>query len=308
MKKRRFYFFLVVFLFLLVEVSVYYFLNQNVDGVDKNLKERGIETIEKLYLNGYLGVLFGFKYSGNINWIILPLFVIYLIQKRFQISRVGGGMFLFLLLSMLLIGLKGYFNARYQYTLVLVIICLIMYLLWELRGILDNVSFRVIIGILVLFSFFNMSFELMGNRVKEKFNMVFGSSIKNNDFNNSSLNNFDTIEVDNLLEYIESISTNKYFLVNNLPDFYYYTSKKGYYYWCGNDEYYSEEGIKPLFNQDMEKVYYQLKKMNCKYIYTYKLYFEYNKNFDLFIKKYCVLIAEDRDNRVLYKILDNFKE
>lgn len=314
MKRENKIFISFLIFILLIEYGVYYFLNQQIQDADVNLKAREIETSAKLFLNGYFGALFGFKYSGNINWLIVPIFVLYIIKERFILSRGAWMLFVFLLLCLLLIGVKGFFNPRYQYTIVPTIICLMLILLWDMREYIGITRFKILLVVLISLSCFNIFKELFGERVKEKIKMLFGNHLNRASHvvqttvpsDSSSCNNI--LMTNNLLSYIESMAVESFFLVNNLPDFYYYTNKKGYYYWCGNDEYYSEEGIKPLFNQDMEKVYYQLKKMNCKYIYTYKLYFGYNKNFDLFIRKCCILIAEDRDNRVLYKILDNFKE
>lgn len=299
--------FIFLFLLLVVEIIVYYLIYQTIPNADTSLAAREIETIYKLILNGYLGALFGFKYSGNINWIIVPFLIIYFYEFRNDLLNIIKNQKVVLvafIFTFILISLKGFFNPRYQYTITIILTITLFYLLWKLFYTKQRYFFNLIVVFLLLVSGINFGLQTIGPRFKEKFNKIFNFSNQKKQIDQ----NFNDKELifDNLLLVIDTMNVSEYFLVNNLPDFYYYTNKKGHYYWCGNDEFYSSRGIQSLFDTDN---YEQIKsrlinELNCRYIYTYKLYFNYNSRFDQFIKKYTSLIYTDRDNRMLYKIIE----
>ncbi len=299
---------------------IYRLINQTVPNADKNLQAREIETPVKLWLNGYLGAFFSFNYLGNINWfliLLLPLYVFYVKQQENKYSifyPINKILLMFFFMSFILISLKGFFNHRYQFTLLPFLIFFVFYLHWLLTSLDTSISkwkfsFAIFLVVLVLLNFLN---QMFGDRFNEKLYKTFNIGIKKS-FNTSSIAqneyqfNFEkACHVNNVLHYINYLKTTRYFLVNNLPDFYYRTDKKGYYYWCEDDAFYSEHGIKNLMNSDnMNDIKTKLlKQMNCKYIYTYKIYFNYSEVFDKFVLNNCKLIAYDDDYRMLFEIIE----
>ena len=90
-----------------------------------------IDTSGKKCLNGYLGVLFRFKSLGNINWLAVPLLIWFLVtnkkRERWQLALI----FVWLV-TFLVIVLYGYYNSRYQLTLLPFTAAVVLILMWEL--------------------------------------------------------------------------------------------------------------------------------------------------------------------------------
>lgn len=295
---------LYIVLALIISIVIVYYnyiiINSITPNADTNLAARNIETTAKLILNGYLGSLFGFKFLGNINWLIIPLFIIYmkLIKPIFTASK--KAFILLFILAFGLIAAKGFFNPRYQLTLLPVLIYLVFYFNWCIFEHLNQKILRYVSSIFILlFVFFNFYIEVFGTRFQEKLQTVIKT--ENKPIMNEEQ---DDLYVEDVLVYIENMKTNRYFLINNLPDFYYQTNKKGHYYWCGDDTFYSATGKQSIFNNqsDSDAKEFLLKKMNCKYIYTYKPYANYNNHFDTFIEKNCKLLVRD-ELKLLYEII-----
>jgi len=291
---------------------VYHEIQKTFPDADTNMAARNIESTAKLILNGYLGVFFGFRYLGNINWLVIPLAFIYFQISKPKLEKKHWAMVFFFALSFGLIAAKGFFNPRYQLTLLPFLVLFVFYLTWNIFEKLGNNKLKYLSStILVVFIFYNFNNEVFGERFSKKLKSVFekesietpSNTIENSiaDFENIYAD-FD-LEVDDVLEYIEKMDSKQYFLVNNLPDFYYKTSKKGHYYWCGDDDFYSSEGKKKIFTDrtNLESLEY-LKEINCEYIYTYGSYTNYNKSFDDFVAQNCELIAKDSENKLLYRI------
>jgi hypothetical protein len=70
----------------------------------------------KLWLNGYLGHFFAFAYLGNINWLAIPL-IIFFAWKFKPWTNTQKALLFFYVLALILIGLKGFFNRRYPFTM-----------------------------------------------------------------------------------------------------------------------------------------------------------------------------------------------
>lgn len=308
MKKKYFYLIAGILFCTGITILVYYYIRQTIPHADTNLAARGIETTSKLFLNGYLGILFGFKYSGNINWLIIVLSLVYLkLYGIKSIKKADVAFGVFLVLSFGLISIKGFFNPRYQYTLTLLFVFLVNFLVWKMFHKSDFKIMKIMVVYLFLLVGFNFYLEAVSERFQREFEKIFGDKqkvMKKKKNKSDNVRPPDVLFVNNLLSTIDTMKTENYFLVNNLPDFYYYTHKKGHYYWCGDDNYYSKTGNKKLFNKkdinDIRKTL--VDSMNCQYIYTYKGYFNYNPKFDEFIKKCCKLIIYDKDDRMVYQI------
>lgn len=297
-KKIVLYFIFALLASLLIIYNVYGLINTTNPNADANLVARNIETTAKLILNGYLGALFGFKFLGNVSWLIIPFFVIYLILIKPIFNASQKTFIILFILAFGLIAIKGFFNPRYQLTLLPILIYLVFYLNWSIFEHLNQKVLRYVSSFfLLLFIFFNFYIEVFGARFQKKLQTV----IKTEDITTNTFLN-DSLYVEDVLVYIENMETDDYFLINNLPDFYYYTNKKGHYYWCGDDYFYSATGKVNLFNlQSEEDAKKFLEKINCSYIYTYKPYTNYNNFFDTFIEKNCKLLVHD-ELKLLYEI------
>lgn len=278
---------IVVFIIFLV----YYYTEQSDIYADKKLITRDIDTTAKMWLNGYLGSIFRFKYSGTINWLVIPISIFFILNNKLNnISTEKIAILVFLLLAFTLISIKGFFNYRYQFTLVPVFIFLVFTLVWSIfRSYNKNILYAIAFT-LALFNIGNLLRYAPYKKTIEK--ALFSDfSIKNN--KTKPFISTNTPFVKNIYEYIDTMKTDKLFLVNNLPGFYYYTSKKGLYYWSGSDLLYESTGPKTLFNKKPDSlIIRELKEVyQCQFILTAKSYYGYNESFDQFISKYCKLIC-----------------
>ncbi|MCP4218463.1 MAG: hypothetical protein GY765_27765, partial [bacterium] len=131
--------------------------DKTVGSVDELTAEIG--TPGKRLLNGYLGMFFRFKELGNINWLLFPLALWFFItakkRERFHLAL------LFVYIgSSLLIGYKGYYNSRYQMTLLPFTVTAILLLMWELlkdyNRYLKTACF-MLIGVLALYNIYHYS-------------------------------------------------------------------------------------------------------------------------------------------------------
>jgi hypothetical protein len=298
-------FLLTLFIVLLVvDVLVYYITGQKDLNADPNLQDRNIETAGKLWLNGYLGTLFHFRFLGNINWLILPLAWIY--RKQILASRVLLCLSAFMVLSLILIGLKGYFNPRYQFTLLPLIVMIIVAGIWQLPTIRpDWISLRQPILILLLLACMgNMFLILGGERAIRNFNRVLGDKSKGPVQVTESLPECVAYVKELHLCLDSLLAPGEKVLVNNLPEVYYYTKAFGHYYWCGSDLLYGREGPALLFkNRSPEQARsYIVDTLGCSWVYTFKSYNRYNPAFETFLKEDCEQRYSDYDFTELYRI------
>lgn len=126
---------------------------------DVNLISRGIDSEMKMFLNGYLGLFFGFHYSGNINWLVLPLIVYFLFtikkRQRWEIALV-----LFYIISFVFIGVNGYFNSRYALTLIPITIGLLFIGLNDVMGNYGFIRYKkfILLFVLLLVAFNNVHY------------------------------------------------------------------------------------------------------------------------------------------------------
>jgi len=116
-----------------------------------------IETPAKKMLNGYLGVFFRFKYLGNLNWLAVPLvFWFFWGTGRVPKERWQYALVTVWFLTFLFIAFKGYYNSRYQLTLLPFTLVVILLMLWEIvkhqKRYIKILSF----GLLFLTALFNV--------------------------------------------------------------------------------------------------------------------------------------------------------
>ena len=145
---------LVLFVCLIFNI---YFILDYVDPsiTDQNMIARGIETPIKMILNGYLGHFFAFSYLGNLNWLMLPILLYFLVTIK-QRTRWEIALFAFYLIAIALICVKGYFNRRYAVTLLPVTLTIVVYYLWEAMKFLRFLKlFKYIVFFILIVIFYN---------------------------------------------------------------------------------------------------------------------------------------------------------
>jgi len=299
MKKKVLVYTLVFFVLVcLVNYTVYMLLTQKIPRADLNLESRGIESPIKLLLNGYLGLFFRFGMLGDINWIVSPAFIVFLFTVKPKFTREQKALVVVLFFSFALIALKGYFNSRYQYTLIPFALFFLFLFTWKIYTHFGNpyylreIVLVFLLGLVMQFTYMT----LFGSRAQEHIDRIFAGK--------KTAVVSDHLEVDDVHPYIDSLPTNRTFLVNNYPNFYYYTHKKGHYYWCLDDFLYTKKGIRKIFDKrDQQQVKtFLLDSLNCAYIYTHKTYNDFSDRFKTFLKEECTLVVQDRDLTQLYKI------
>lgn len=284
----------IVGLSVVVITLVYFIVTTSYSGIPlTDAENRGIETPLKLWLNGYLGVFFGFKSNGNIIW-LLPLLFFFAWAKLKESLTVK--LFLaFYLLLFLLIAFKGYINGRYQFTLVPISIMAIVLLVKEL---FDEKLQQKFFYLLFAFTLFNtLYFTALDYwpRYKERlFNMV--NKIETND----------TLQLDYITFINQNIKEDEWVLVNNLPEYFYYTNRKGLFCWTGQDIVYTADGEQTLMHQksDEELINYLVHQLNCKYFFTTIQLNNYHPEFTAFLERRAELVFNDRKKYLIYK----FKE
>ncbi len=301
MKKKDLY---TLSLFTLLIIGVIYLVNYlgsiTIENPDTNLAARNIETPAKLWLNGYLGMFFGFKYLGNINWLLLPLFGSYLYKKEFKLSRENWALISFFALAFILISLKGFFNFRYAFTLLSFCVFMVYFLLHKLFYQHSRALFYSLSAILLICIFYGFGKQMLSDRARAKIQEVLFAEPAYADV---EVEEETALVVDTLFTAMSGINTNVV-LVNNLPDFYYLSDYKGLYYWSGDDLYYDENGRGKLFEERATaEVKRFLKEHNCTHIYTHATYVGYNDDFDDFLKNDCMMEIEDLSGRQLYRVL-----
>jgi hypothetical protein len=121
----------VVFISILVLLLVYTIIDERNPGKAQTKKEYmgDIDTPGKKWLNGHFGVFFRFKQLGNINWLIIPLLIWFLTKKKPE--RWQWALLFVWGLTVIFIGIKGYYNFRYQLTLFPITSAMVLFLSWK---------------------------------------------------------------------------------------------------------------------------------------------------------------------------------
>ena len=301
MKFRSYIIFLVVAIVTVLFIwFMYGLLSEVTPGADLNLQARKIETPTKLILNGYLGAFFAFNYLGNINWLLIPLALIYYFGAKPKITRIHVAFIFLIAFALILIGLKGFFNPRYAFTLLPLFVFLVFELTWKTSKLLNTPTLRYA-SLVFLIGLIGWNFyrEVFSIRFTEKVSEILAED------KDIPTKNSNDVEVADVMEYVNEMKTSDIFLVDNAPEFYYHTSKKGHYYWNGDDFLYMKNGRSKLMEgKSLTEISDTLKNdLGCKYIFSYSTYRGYNLRFDEFLSKKCKLIASDKDYRQLYMII-----
>lgn len=228
------------------------------------------------WINGYLSLLTNTKYSGPFCLLIIPSWLYLYKKMRYEAC-------LFFVLAVLLIGAKGYINYRYAYTLFPLMLFVSGFVFVEKN--IMHLQWRYLISMALVFlhTLFFTAFELFPRYAHRLQSPVAGA----------------------VQDVFSHISTHKdfqgrVFLVNNLPEFYYHCKNKGYYYWCKEDELYTAEGKKELFNS--RQSISLLKQMKVDYILSDTIFSRDNLRFAKFIDAHATAVYLDARGRVIYKL------
>jgi hypothetical protein len=215
----------------LVFISLIYFFQAQVDETvtDVNLIHRRIETPIKFWMNGYLGHFFNFKYLGNINWLLLPLSLFAFLKLNYFNQEWKKSFAVAYLLALVLISVKGYFNARYQLTLLPITLSALLYFLWLYLEHQDLQMFKkfvliIIIGLVLSNDVFGLLFSRVSNQIilQQKHQELVERLINNVDSLSHKIANFENksktaayilqhhrlLLVQNLINYVDSIQNN----------------------------------------------------------------------------------------------------
>jgi hypothetical protein len=289
----------LLFLITIVCTIVYIFFTSGyVEEVLSDAQNREIETPQKLWVNGYLGLFFAFKNNGNIIW-LLPIIFAFAYNKIKSNKSVNYFLALFIMLFTL-IALKGYINGRYQFTLVPACIIALTVLIPLIEE--NKKAEKRIFYFLFFMTLFNTAYFIAIDywpRYKERFIALIGKN------EHSEIVNKNTHEAISYIEYIEKhIKPNEKVLVNNLPEYFYFTDRKGVYCWTESDDYYSKNGILELRGNKSDEAFknFILNDLQCKYILTTQQFNTYNASFELFLTENCQLIFSDNKKYLIYKL------
>ncbi|MCP4149680.1 MAG: hypothetical protein GY757_18180 [bacterium] len=208
MKKKTILVSLALLSLILITLAL---LSQVYPVIDQKASETG--TTAKQWLQGYLGVFFSFKYLGNLNWLLIPLAIWHFVTTKKREPWQAALLFVYVGIT-LLIGLKGYYNPRYQLTLLPVTATLLLLLVWKLLEDKKKYLKITVLTILALLCFYNIHHYFKAY----KFFWDVNVSMEKIHFPYK------------LMEYLnddKNLQENRKTLVINRPIFYYYTTKKG---------------------------------------------------------------------------------
>jgi hypothetical protein len=277
---------------------------------DINLIYRRIETPGKLLLNGYLGHFFNFKYLGNLNWLLIPFGLFAVFKLRYFDEPWKKAVAFAYLLSLLLISAKGYFNSRYQLTLLPITLPSALFFLWLYlkENNLLFYKFRIFSFLLLLtlannavgFVFLK-TITLPSSNIESK-GIIY--SIKHPIETFNRLQHKKKTTPYPAVDFIRSLPKNENVLVNNLPMLYYYTSKHGTYYWCGDDTYYNSKGRSRLMqNRNLQQIQKFISDtLHCNYLLSTEYYNQHDTTWNRFVKTYCKPIFMDNGEFIVFKI------
>lgn len=320
---------------ILVVLGVYSIIDAiPADIADVNLTSRGIDTPLKKALNGHLGVFFRFKLLGNINWLMLPILVHFLITIKKRERWEKALVFLYLL-SVILIALQGYFNHRYAQTLLVVTIAMVLFSLWRFfsEEVVRKLRHPVMLFCLLLVAFNTYHYMPWGGHagrtdIASAFNLdeaplvnayegapkmsllgIFGSAVTFKEVadlrSNRDMYMGRPKSTAGVVEFVDGLElqAGRYILTNHLYLVYYYTDHPARYYWAEDDVYYTGEGLKPwLKDATLEEQRRILQnEMQCDYILTRNIYNTYNPDFNAFLENTCTLIYRDAAGYEVYQ-------
>lgn len=286
----------VVFISVLVLFLVYAIIDKKHPEEIQTKEEYlgDIETPGKKWVNGHFGVFFRFKQLGNINWLIIPLLIWFLTTKKIKRERWHWALLFVWGLTVVFIGIKGYYNVRYQLTLVPITSAMVLYLTWKFLE--DKIKAVKILG----FSFITLAclFNIYHYSDLYKTYWDLRVSVKDPHFPYQ------------LMDYLESRETpnkSSKVLTINQPIFYYHIHGKGVDYMSPSAikvwiEFKKKTGTVGARNDLYE---FLRKRYQVKYILLSAVHQRFHRSTMLeeFLHCECKLVVEDQSWR-LYRLRD----
>jgi hypothetical protein len=200
-------------------------------------KARNIDSPSKLWFNGYLGIISRSHEFGYLNLLIVP-FSLYIILFWEKLSRAFKAVFIVYIFSAILIGIKGFYNFRYAFTLYPLTIIAIFWLFYDLLKRVTEISnknnlvrFKILSILLYLFI---ISLAIYSVDVRKKSYISWwrhGNSLKYiKERRIALLHSLERLNIDD----------SRKILVVNIIDFFYHTNIKGVMYsslrYCENSQ------------------------------------------------------------------------
>jgi len=200
-------------------------------------KARNIDSPSKLWFNGYLGIFSRNHEFGYLNLLIIP-FLLYIIIFWEKYSKAFKAVLIVYFFSTILIGIKGFFNYRYAFTLYPLTIIAIFWLFYDFLKRVNEISNKnnflrfKILSILLYLLIISLAIYSVDVRKKSYISWwKYGNSLK--------YIKGQRIELIHSLERL-NIDDSRRILVVNIIDFFYHTNIKGVMYgslrFCENSE------------------------------------------------------------------------
>ncbi|MCB0795071.1 MAG: hypothetical protein KDB88_10070 [Flavobacteriales bacterium] len=272
-------------------------------GIDASLFERGISSPLLMWVNGYLGTFFNYRYVGVVAWMGIPILVSGLARWS-DLNKVERGLSLCILLSVSIIGGMGGFNYRYAYTLFPLIIIMVFV---SLHKAFDHFGYSRRERMIMLSSIVALNtlclVMAMDHRIRVK---QHDPTFRSPDTSSGPLGERLNTAPDDLDAWFGSlgIAEDDRFLVNNLPVFYYRSDHYGTYYWAGSDQLYQANGTAFLFkDRTNEQVQaFLIDSLNITYVLSTRELTAYSDRFEEFLERSCTLIGEEKRGHTVHAI------
>lgn len=279
-----------------------------VGDMDPQLFERGIGSPLLAWLNGYLGVLFNYRYLGATNWLVLiPIgMVLATWRRRAPWQR---GLVVFYTAALALIGAMGGFNYRYALTLqplTIAATCVFVWLTFERKGRSARergafVTVMALLGVLNSAASIHYHFRVAsvmaapppearpGATLAERLDA--GPEDLERWLNDHGVRPTDTV------------------LVNNLPVWYYRTRRPGIYFWCGSDQLFLRDGTHALLAGRTVPGAASLLRdsLHCRYIFSTGELSALSPPFTRFLAEACEPVATDPKGHTLHRVKDTLR-
>lgn len=276
-------------------------------GSGPSLFERGISTPLLLWLNGYLGMFFNYRFLGAMNWMAIPILLWSLWNWR-TLMPWQRGLVLFYILAVGIIGGVGGFNYRYALTLQPLTVVGSSLVVWRAfertgRGSRERWAFFVL---LAAFCVVNSMLSMEHRQRVWRATPGFSSP----DTGRGSLRerlDSGPRDLDGWL-LANGVAVGDMVLVNNLPIYYYRTGRPGLYYWCGSDQLFTDRGPLPLLHDrtDEEVASYLTDSLHCSVIFSTRELNTFDPRWLHFLNERTTQVAIDGRGYTIHRVKDNF--
>ncbi|GEM_PF-2912353 len=259
---------------------------------------RGIDTPLRLLFHGYLGLFFRINTFGFLSWIAVPclIYIFFTLRRRASWEIAVAAVYF---LSVLVVGIKGFYNARYAFSIFPLSVTLVLLFIHDLireKTVQVRAAVYLALSLIVIVNVFaNVP------QYRKYLSTITGDG--------SPINR-------GIYDFINGVnrkaSGNVNFLVINQPDFYYYSGARGYTYkdnvFTGVRGLYTEEGILDIFSgRTAEEAFGIMKeKYNIGYIYINERKRQNFHEIDDIIRHGCSLVFSDESSMSVYRMEDYF--